>query len=97
GLLNEILALKIWRRNRALRFPSFLLELSVLRALSPGHQLPHQILGVLEFLASGLPDHLPDPANSNNNLSALLTPPEKTQISVAAKQPLESPTWPEIL
>ena len=99
GLLNEILALKIWRRHRSLRFPSFLLELSVLRALQPAaRQLPHQILGVLEFLATDFPSaRLIDPANSNNEVSAVLTPSEKQQIAAAARQTLESPTWPEIL
>jgi predicted nucleotidyltransferase len=34
GLATETLALKLWRRRHVLRFPSFLLELSVIQALS---------------------------------------------------------------
>ena len=34
GLIDEILALKIWRRRHALRFPSFLMELATIHALS---------------------------------------------------------------
>ena len=34
GFLDEILALKIWRRRHALRFPSFLMELATIHALS---------------------------------------------------------------
>jgi hypothetical protein len=40
GLINEILALKIWGTRRALRFPSFLLELAVLHALSRSWHFP---------------------------------------------------------
>ncbi len=34
GFIDEILALKIWRRRHALRFPSFLMELATIHALS---------------------------------------------------------------
>ena len=98
--LNEILALKIWRRRHALRFPSFYLELSVIHALN--HQitksLNHQIERVLDFLSSDFPrTRLPDPANSNNLLSDLLSEEDKHRIAGVAQMSLQASSWLEIL
>ena len=100
SLLDEIAALKIWRRRHALRFPSFYLELAVLRALStsPPLSLAASFLHLLRFLAGVFPDaRLLDPANSNNVVSDLLTPEEKFRIAGAAQMSLRAPSWPEIL
>ena len=98
GLTNEILALKIWTRQHALRFPSFTLELAVIQALKPNPQISNQFLSILEYLKTDfLNTRLYDPANTNNELTANLTPEQKHQIAQAATQSLNTPTWPEIL
>ena len=100
NLADEILALKIWRHRHALRFPSFYLELSVIHALSASPRLPvsASFLGVLHFLSSDFPQtRLPDPANSNNVVSDLLTAEEKYRIAGVAQMSLQAPSWPEIL
>ena len=76
GLIDEILALKIWRRRHALRFPSFLMELATI------HARPQDFRALLHFLATDFPTtRLLDPANSNNVVSDLLTDVEKLRIS----------------
>jgi len=79
GLIDEILALKIWRRRHALRFPSFLMELAAI------HARPKDFRALLHFLATDFPTtRLLDPANSNNVVSDLLTEVEKLRISRTA-------------
>jgi hypothetical protein len=100
GFLDQILALKIWRRRHALRFPSFYLELAVIHALSHSDPLSPSaaFLHLLHFLSSDFPSTtLTDPANSSNLLSDLLSPPEKLAIAQTARASLSSPTWPQIL
>jgi hypothetical protein len=76
GFIDEILALKIWRRRHALRFPSFLMELATI------HARPKDFRAVLHFLATDFPTtRLLDPANSNNVVSDLLTEVEKLRIA----------------
>lgn len=85
GLINEILALKIWRRRHALRFPSFLMELAVIHALKPNRPIEEQFTSLLRFLATDFPTtRLLDPANSNNVVSDLLTDVEKLRIARTA-------------
>jgi hypothetical protein len=83
GLIDEILALKIWRRRHALRFPSFLMELATI------HARPNDFRALLHFLATDFPTtRLLDPANSNNVVSDLLTEVEKLRISRRAEMSL---------
>jgi len=85
GLIDEILALKIWRRRHALRFPSFLMELAVIHALIPNRPIEEQFTSLLRFLATDFPTtRLLDPANSNNVVSDLLTDVEKLRIARTA-------------
>jgi hypothetical protein len=80
GFIDEILALKIWRRRLALRFPSFLMELATI------HARPKDFRALLHFLATGFPTtRLLDPANSNNVVSDLLTEVEKLRIARRAR------------
>ena len=80
GFLDEILALKIWRRRHALRFPSFLMELATI------HARPKDFPALLHFLATDFPTtRLLDPANSNNVVSDLLTEVEKLHIARRAR------------
>ena len=80
GCIDDILALKIWRRRHALRFPSFLMELATI------HARPKDFPALLRFLATDFPTtRLLDPANSNNVVSDLLTEVEKLRISRTAR------------
>jgi len=86
GLIDEILALKIWRRRHALRFPSFLMELATI------HARPKDFRALLHFLATDFPTtSLLDPANSNNVVSDLLTEVEKLRI--ARRAAISLGTW----
>jgi Nucleotidyltransferase domain len=92
GLIDEILALKIWRRRHALRFPSFLMELAVIHALKPNRPIEEQFTSLLRFLATDFPTtRLLDPANSNNVVSDLLTEVEKLRIARRAAVSLDIP------
>ena len=93
GLIDEILALKIWRRRHALRFPSFLMELATIHALKPGRPIEKQFTSLLRFLATDfLTTRLLDPANSNNVVSDLLTEVEKLRIARRAELSLGAPS-----
>jgi hypothetical protein len=86
GLIDEILALKIWRRRHALRFPSFLMELATI------HARPRDFRALLHFLATDFPTtRLLDPANSDNVVSDLLTEVEKLRIARRAEMSLGAP------
>ncbi len=98
GLINEILALKIWTRQHALRFPSFALELAVIQALQPAHHIAHSFLKLLDYLSKDFPkSRLIDPANSNNIVSGSLTQEQKLSIATTARLSLNADAWPEIL
>jgi len=99
GAAVEILAAKIWKRQRALRFPSFCLELAVIRALrdSPARGPAARFLAALEFFADGFPAaRIADPGNSNNIVSAAMTGDEKARVAEAARRSLEARQWSDI-
>ena len=84
GKSATIRAAKIWRSNRGLHFPSFYLELAVLRALQGREPqgTADELKRVLEFLAADLPrTELVDPANGANIISSDLSPDEKQEIA----------------
>jgi hypothetical protein len=59
GRVEEIQALKIWRRRQGVYFPSFCLELAVIEALKgagKGTGIGERFLRVLDWLAAGLPE-----------------------------------------
>ena len=94
GLTTEILALKLWRNRQHLRFPSFLLELTTLRALTPNCSISDQFRDLLTYLATTFSTaRLTDPANSNNIVSATLLTHEKQAITAAAAQSLQRGEW----
>ena len=86
GLIDEILALKIWRRRHALRFPSFLMELATI------HAHPRDFRALLHFMATDFPTtRFLDPANSENVVSDLLAEVEKLRIVRRAEMSLGLP------
>jgi hypothetical protein len=100
GCVDDILALYIWRRRHALKFPGFLLELAAIRALSSTHgSIPSvRFLYILRWLAEDFPTaRLTDPGNSNNIVSELLDPEEKARIANTAAHCLTAADWSTIL
>ena len=92
GKSATIRAVKIWRTNRGLRFPSFYLELAVLRALqNRGASGTADELGrVLAFLSGDFPQaQIVDPANGSNIISSDLSSEEKQQVANQARATLK--------
>lgn len=98
--LNEIRALKIWRRLHNLDFPSFYLELAVIHALRGRHierQLARNLAETLRFLAHDLSNtRIIDPAKSNNIVSDDLNDAEKRAVAGQAARSLGMP-WSNVI
>jgi hypothetical protein len=101
GRLDEILALKIWRRREGLYFPSYCLELAVIEALAGGkcgEGLAARVERVLEWLATELPGaDLRDPANRSNVVSDVMTESERWRVSHAAWVATGAKEWSEVI
>jgi hypothetical protein len=101
GRINEIRALKIWRKCHGLDFPSFYLELTVIDALCGKHRgvdLAANVSTCLDYFR----DHLEtacviDPANSANIISEDLTAAEKKQVATQAGKSRKAPYWEQVL
>jgi len=99
GRLDEIRALKIWRSQHDLEFPSFYLELTVLDALhgKKSGAVSSNFVTVLEYLRDKFVAAVViDPVNSNNKLSDELTFTEKKLIAQNAAECLKS-SWEKTL
>jgi hypothetical protein len=99
GCLDEILALKIWRRGQGLYFPSYCLELAVIEALAGGAGgLAARVERVLEWLATALPGAvLRDAANRSNVVSEVMTASEKWRVAHAACVAVRAAAWGEVI
>jgi len=101
GCLDEILALKIWRRRQGLYFPSYCLELAVIEALAEGtgsEGLGARVHRVLGWLATELPGAvLRDPANRSNVVSDVMTESEKWRVSHAAWAAARAEEWTDVI
>jgi hypothetical protein len=109
GRANEIRILKLWRNQKGLDFPTFYLELSVIRALSakplPGllsynaqPTLAQRVMMVFDYLVDSFPAaRIADPANTNNIISDDLTAQEKAKVSAAAKAARQPAHWENIV
>lgn len=99
--VDEIRAIKIWRQLHGLDFPSFYLELAVIKALQRRPQFLHLADNVeftLEYLSSQLEiDRIQDPANTNNIVSDDLTKAEKCKIASQAASALKQLYWDQII
>lgn len=88
GRQRESRILKLWRDQKRLDFPSFYLELVVIRALtgqSRTRALSQNIVTCLEFLRDRFEQaRVLDPANGNNVISDDLTVGEKALVRRAA-------------
>ena len=110
GRPDEIRILKLWRNQKGLDFPSFYLELSVIRALSakplldssgiPLLSLAERVMAVFDYLRDSFPAaRIADPANANNIISDDLTAQEKARVSAAAKAAREAAasSWEDVV
>ena len=84
GKSATIRAVKIWRTNRGLPFPSFYLELTVLRALQGrgAGGTADEFQHVLAFLAGDFSNaQIVDPANGSNIISMDLSSEKKQHVA----------------
>jgi hypothetical protein len=99
GRTYEIRALKLWRDQKKLVFPSFYLELITIEALRGinNQLLSSNVITVLNYLQSNIANRrFTDPANSNNIVSDDLSNQEKQAISAAAATSLKS-NWETLI
>jgi hypothetical protein len=95
GRQQEIRVLKLWRDQKGLDFPSFYVELAVIKALQFEFFAPlsRRVVTCLEYFRDSLPTtQIVDPANTNNIISDDLTAAEKQAISKAAAASLQG-SW----
>lgn len=93
--LREIRAIKVWRKNHGLAFPSFYVELAVMRALSGcGWSLENNVQRALRWIADNIETAtFEDPANTANIISQDLTAAEKTTIAQRAQASYDEQYW----
>jgi len=100
GRLREIRALKVWRVEHGLDWPSLYLELFAINALSGRSRstLADNVFHVFREIAASISTtRLLDPSNSNNVISDDLTLFEKNRLAAAARDSLQKPTWEKII
>lgn len=100
GRKNEIIALKIWRENHNLEFPSIYLETLAIDALQ-GRSLyapADNFIYLLGYIRDNIISKVVyDPANSNNKLSDELSASEKYSLAQQAKSSLGEQYWESII
>jgi Nucleotidyltransferase domain len=100
GRQAEIRLIKLWRTQKGLEFPSFYLELAVIRALESQFMTPlaDNMRTVFAYFSDNiLTARFVDPANTNNIISDDLTVAEKQAIRAAAAAALAAPYWRDIV
>lgn len=100
GRTEEIRVMKLWRDQMGLDFPSFYLELTVIRALrrSAFGDLASNVSKVFEFLRDDfLKARVEDPANMNNVISDDLSVADKLRIVAAGKWARSTLYWRDIV
>lgn len=100
GRRNEIIALKIWRENHQLAFPSILLETLTINTLSGKSTTAtsDNVLYLLRFIRDSIRSvRVLDPANTNNVLSDDLSSNEKLLLAQQAEKSLSEQYWSSII
>ncbi|MBR0967104.1 nucleotidyltransferase domain-containing protein [Bradyrhizobium diazoefficiens] len=100
GRQAEIRLTKLWRTQKGLEFPSFYLELAVIKALETAWLTPlaDNMRTVFTYLRDDLSTaRFMDPSNTNNVISDDLTIAEKQAIKKAAASSLIAPYWRDIV
>lgn len=96
---EEIRAIKLWRDQWGLDFPSIYLELAALEALrgKPVGRLSENVADVLRYLSVRLTaTRIVDPANTNNVISDDLSISGKQAVAAAAKRALNG-SWKDFV
>lgn len=100
GRAEEIMILKLWRRQNGLVFPSFLLELVTIEACR-GRKLgavSANVWATILYIRDNIRTAVfIDPANTNNRISDDLTGAEKEALAAAASRASRATYWGEIL
>ncbi|CAG9211540.1 (p)ppGpp synthase [Paraburkholderia caribensis] len=99
GRQQETRIIKLWRNQKGIDFPSFYVELAVIKALQFEFLAPlsRRIVKCLEYFRDYLPTaQIVDPANTNNSISDDLTAAEKQAISKAAATSLQG-SWENLV
>jgi hypothetical protein len=99
---QETRVIKLWRNQKNLDFPSFYLELVVMKALAGwstvNTSLESRVQAVFDYLRDSFQNaHIVDPANTNNVVSDDLTVAEKRAIGAAARIARAAPNWGDIV
>lgn len=100
GRQREIRALKIWKAQHGVEWPSLYLELFTINALSgkSRNTLAANVLHVLREAGASLSwTRIIDPGNSNNIISDDLTAAEKQRLAALAGEAARKQTWGEII
>ena len=100
GRQNEIIALKIWRENHGLEFPSIYLETLAIDALQgkPLNAPAENFIYLLGYIRDNITSKVVyDPANSNNKLSDDLSASEKNLLAQQANSSLCEQFWESII
>lgn len=100
GRLTEIIALKVWRENHSVDFPSIYLESFVIESLrgrslnSPAENFLYLLRDIRENIQYR---RVVDPANTNNVLSDELTQMEKRKLQSMADSSISEQYWGDIV
>ena len=101
GRQMETRIIKLWRNQKNIDFPSFYLELVVIKALSGwaiNTSLDDRVWAVFRYLRDYFPAaRFVDPANTNNIISNDLTAIEKNAVTSAACKAIAATNWGEIV
>lgn len=96
GRSEEVMILKVWRNQRGVVFPSFLLELVTIEACR-GRQVgavAANVWATLHYIRDNIQTAVfVDPANTNNRISDDLTNAEKQLLATAAMETCRVKTW----
>ena len=102
GCIDEIIIAKVWREQKKIDFPSILLELFVIEALSGEenqlNSFEQKVLCLFRYIRDNIENkRVVDPGNSGNILSDELSTAEKRAIKNAAQKVLDATYWSEVV
>lgn len=98
--INEIKCLKIWKKIHGLTFPSYYLELAVLKALKGNKydQISLNLWHLLKYLNQDFAtDKIEDPIKPSNMVSDTLNSTERSNIANTAAASLTKKNWEDII
>jgi predicted nucleotidyltransferase len=98
--VNEITALKVWRNNHNLSFPSLMIELMTVEGLKYKAigDLENNVWFMLEYIENNIESkRIVDPSNTNNVISDSMSKVEKARIKKIAKECRSKSYWGCIL